>query len=314
MGLTNIYNTNSENIATNSNTITDQDFLMWGNNNASLNAAPPVMVDLSAGIPGLSSMVDFMRVERIWKVVERGDIGSIEISVPEASLASTLSPPGDYLMFISDTPTFSPTSQFRVMTLNDGQLETNFDFTGTQFITFGFAPEHIFDRSITFDGAQDYMDADDVLDLTGPFTVSAWIKRDNTGTRTIISKSDVSYTEGYEIRAISDGRINMRWRNASGTNQALTSNTSIPSNEWHHIAFIYNGTQLSIYIDGVFDTSANRSAPVNTDRHFLIAAEDERTPSSFFEGTIDEIRVWSIALSEDPVSYTHLTLPTILLV
>ena len=303
MGLTDVYNSNLENVTTNSDTFSNQNFLIWGNDNRPFAAAPPISVDMSAGVPGLNTLVDFTSIERTWKVVETGSVAEVKVRIPEIALSATITPPGNYFMFISDTPTFDPTSEYRTMVLNGSDLETIYDFDGVKYITFGFAREYNFDRSITFDGVQDYLDADNNLDLTGPFTVSFWMKRDNTTTRTILSKSDVGYTEGYEARVLGDGRVNMRWRNASGINQALTSFSGIPSNEWHQVAFTFNGTQLSIYIDGVLDRTANRSAPVSSNRHFLIAAEDERTPSNFYEGTLDEVRVWDIALSIDQIRF-----------
>ncbi len=303
MGLTDVYDNNLENTSLNTNIFPDRNFLMWGNNNAPFAASTPISVNLSDGIAGLSTLVDFTAIQRTWKVVETGSVDDVKVVIPEIALSATLSPPGDYLMFISETPSFSPTSEFRIMSLNGSNLEASYDFNGTKYITFGFAPEYFYERSITFDGNQDYLDVDDNLNLTGPFTISFWMNRDNTGTRTVLSKSDAGFTEGYEVRVLGDGRVNMRWRNATGANQALTSFANIPSNEWHQVAFVYNGTRLYIYVDGVLDRSTNRSVPVSTNRHFLIGAEDDRNPSSFYRGTLDEIRIWDIALTEDQLRF-----------
>ncbi len=304
MGLTDIYATNNDNIASNTNTIANQDFLMWGNDNAPLNAASPVLVDMSAGIAGLSSVVDFISVERTWKVVERGSIGEVKVSIPEISLAATLSPPGDYLMFVSETPTFSPTSEYRVMSLNGTDLEAVYDFNGTKYITFGYAPEYIFDRSITFDGIQDYMDADDAIDLTGAFTMSVWVKTTAITGGDIISKRDAApFTDGYTLQLDSSNRPRIVWKNSSSTNQILLSSVSLPADEWHHVAVIYDGANAQFYIDGVADESDTLDPPVANTQHFLIAAADYLNPASLFAGTIDEVRVWSIALSEDQLRF-----------
>ncbi|MEP0516050.1 choice-of-anchor D domain-containing protein, partial [Dokdonia sp.] len=54
MGLTDIYDTNNDNIASNANTFSDKNFLLWGNDNDPLAAAAPIAVDMSAGITGLN--------------------------------------------------------------------------------------------------------------------------------------------------------------------------------------------------------------------------------------------------------------------
>ena len=121
----------------NANTIdTDEMYLMWGNDNGSLAAATPIDVDMSAGLgTGLESWVDFTSISRTWKVVETGgNMPTVKVSVPEISLSATITPPGSFLMFISSTPNFNPTSEYRIMTVNGDNLEASYDFTGTHFI------------------------------------------------------------------------------------------------------------------------------------------------------------------------------------
>lgn len=307
MGLTDIYDTNNQNIANNSTTFTNKQFLTWGNNGADLDlAAAEVSVNMSAGIsPSLDTPVSFVAMQRIWKVVENnGDIPTVKVRIPQNAIRN-INPPGSYLMFISDTGVFDPTADYRVMTSDgNGNLEAEYDFDGTKYITFGYAPQVIRKRSVYFDGTVDYIDMENALDLnpTG-FTVSAWIKRDaaDTGTKSIVSKRDASFTQGYDFRILNDNRIEMYWKN--GSNQTLTSNTAIPDNEWHHVAAIYNGSNLSIYIDGVLDRQANRTAPVNTNESFYIAAAGKNTPTAFFRGNIDEVRVWDRNLTAAQLRY-----------
>lgn len=302
MGLTDVYNTNSENITSNPNTLSEKNFLMWGNDDAPFAADTPITVDMSTGIPGLSTVVDFTAIQRTWKVVERGNVGEVKVRVPEMVLAATLAPPGDYLMFVSDTPSFSPTSEYRVMTLNGANLEASYDFDGVKYLTFGYAPEYYYERSITFDGIQDYLEVGNELDRTGAFTISAWVKRIDRD-YSIISKRNAAYTEGYDISLLNNTRLEMSWINGSGT-QDIESSTQIPENEWHQFAFTYDGaSEAKVYIDGVLDNTETLSPPIATDQSFIIGAADGINAADFFEGTLDEVRVWDIALTEDQVRF-----------
>ncbi|OIQ22862.1 LamG-like jellyroll fold domain-containing protein [Lacinutrix sp. MedPE-SW] len=306
IGLNDIYTTNSENQASNPETFNDGEFLTWGNNNASLDAAPiTVAVDMSSGIPGLSTPVNFLGMQRIWKVVENGgDIGEVKVSIPQNAIRNIF-PPGSYYMFISDVPIFDPTADYRLMTSNGGNLEASYDFDGTKYVTFGYAPQIVVERSIYFDDTQDYLDVGNNLDLNpSGFTISAWIKRDaaDSGTSSIMSKRDVSFTQGYDFRIVNNNRIQMRWLNG-GTVSNLTSTTRIPDDEWHHVAAIYNGTRLFLYIDGVLERSANRGAPAPTDDSFFIAAAAKNNPRQFFRGNIDEVRVWDTDLTQAQLQY-----------
>ncbi len=309
IGLSDIYTTNSDNISSNPTTFNNKEFLVWGNNGVDLNLAASVInVDMSAGIGGLSTPVTFTGMQRIWKVVETGgDIPSCKVSIPQSAVRN-ITPPGSFLMFISDTSVFDPTADYRVMTPDgSGNLETDYNFNATKYITFGYAPQVIVERSVYFDGLVDYVDVEDHLDLnTSTFTISAWIKRD-TGTTnaSIVSKRDAANTEGYDFRINGSGELEF---NLNGGLPEITSSVPIPENEWHQVAVIYDSDTATLYIDGVPDTTTiatSLAAPVATSRKFLIAAADGYEPNTtdYFAGNIDEVRVWDIALSVDQLRY-----------
>lgn len=307
IGLTDVYDTNKDNIDNNATNFNDREYLVWGNNNADINSsAATITVNMSAGItPSLTTNVTFTAMQRVWKVVESGgDIPTATVMLPQDAIRN-ISPPGNYYMFISNTGVFDPTADYRVMTSDgSGNLKAEYDFDGTKYITFGYAPQVEVVRSVYFDGAVDYIDIEDNLDLdpTG-FTISAWIKRDaaDSGTKSILSKRDLAFTQGYDFEILDDNRIQVYWKN--GSNQITITNTSIPDDEWHHVAAIYNGTRLYIYIDGVLDISRNRTAPITTSDSFLIAAAGKGTTTQHFQGNIDEVRVWNTALTEDQLRF-----------
>jgi hypothetical protein len=307
MGLNDIYDTNANHISSDPTSFNDKEYLVWGNNGADLNlAASTITVNMSAGIsPALTTDVSFTAMQRVWKVVETGgDIPSVKVRIPQDAIRN-ITPPGSYYMFISNTGVFDPTADYRVMTPDgSGNLETDYDFDGTKYITFGYAPQVIVERSVYFDGVVDYVDMEDALDLnpTG-FTISAWIKRDaaDSGIKSIVSKRDNPFTTGYDLRILDNNRIRMTWLNGSINN--INTNAVIPDDEWHHVAVIYNGTRGFIYIDGVLDNSADRTAPVDTDESFYIAAAGKNTPTQHFRGNIDEVRVWDTELTVDQLRF-----------
>lgn len=305
MGLTDITTTNANNPNDFSN---DESYVVWGNDDGSLAAATPILVDMSDGISGLSTPVDFTSISRTWRVQETGNVGNVKVSIPESTLTATITPPGNFLMFISNTPTFNPTSEYRIMTVNGANLEATYNFpaNAVRYITFGYAPEYSYVRSIEFDGVQDYMDADDNVDLTGAFTISAWIKSDSGNTDAeIVSKRNAGpYTAGYGLLLNGSSRVQGVWKNNLGITQSITGNTTIPADEWHYISLVYNGSQARIYIDGVQDGPAvTLGAPVDSDEHLLIAAANYNSPTRFFEGNIDEVRIFDVALTQDQIRY-----------
>ncbi|MCB0447304.1 MAG: choice-of-anchor D domain-containing protein [Gelidibacter sp.] len=307
MGLTDIYDTNNNNIASNPTTLNNKQFLVWGNNGANLNlAASVISVNMSAGIsPPITTNTYFTGMQRVWKVVENGgDIPKVKISIPQNAIRN-ISPPGSYLMLISDSSVFDPTADYRIMTPDGfGNLTTEYDFDGTKYITFGFAPQVIAQRSVYFDGTIDYIDMEDTLDLnpTG-FTVSAWAKREAGSNNTsIVSKRNNPYTVGYDFKIDNTGRLRVEWKNG-GPTFGLTSSVVIPENEWHHLAIIYSSGVATLYIDGVADTSTALVAPTATDESFFVAAAGKTSQTQHYKGNIDEIRIWDRALTANQLRF-----------
>ncbi|ARV08180.1 hypothetical protein BTO05_00435 [Winogradskyella sp. PC-19] len=320
MGLSTIETTNSENRTVNpTGFATDKNFIVWGDNNADLDATPStIAVDMSANISGLTTNVEFFGMQRVWKVVETGNVARVKVSIPEDAILN-IDPPGNYLMFISDTGVFTPTAQYRVMSSDgSGNLLADYDFppNSERFITFGYAPEEIVERSINFvSGASNYIDVEDNLDLdndddadptntaTSPFTLSTWIKREAGSTNTsIVSKRDILFTEGYDLKINLLNRVEMSWIN--GIPRTIQSSVAIPENEWHHIAITHDGTTARLYIDGVLETTTALPLPLDTTNSFLIgAAGRDGSTTAHFDGNIDEVRVWNAALTPNQLRF-----------
>jgi hypothetical protein len=303
IGLKEIFDTNKDNTG---EFDTDKRFLVWGNNGVST-AVQSVTVNLSSGIsPALLTDVSYKRISKIWKVVETGgDVSTCKISIPSnevlAAYTAAATATGDYVMLISNSPTFDATSEARIMNVKGSNLETTYNFDGTKYITFGYAPERTYERCIQFDGVDDYLNSGNVLNLNSNFTVSAWVNSARAN-QTILSKRNSAYTQGYDLSINSDGKAQMSWI-VSGAKQTIISNAIIPLGIWHHIGVTFDGTNAKMYVDGVNKNTATIGLPTSTTDSFLIAAADGTTKSSYFKGLIDEVRVWDVALTDAQFRY-----------
>jgi hypothetical protein len=79
-------------------------------------------------------------------------------------------------------------------------------------------------------------------------------------------------------------------------------NGTIPVNDgnWHHVAMVYDPTatlQVSLYVDGILDIAGNLTIPVNTLSTFVRIGQ-RVDGLHFFNGKIDEYRLWSVALTQ----------------
>lgn len=95
--------------------------------------------------------------------------------------------------------------------------------------------------------------------------------------------------------------VEARYRNSAGTSYDI-SYSGLNLNAWNHFALIYDGVTLSLYHNGVFQSSiAAMGTITNTTQAFNIG----RLPFStnfYLDGKLDEVSLWNTALSALEVS------------
>ncbi len=168
--------------------------------------------------------------------------------------------------------------------------------------TFTLCIENTF---VDFDGVSSYVDFGNNHNFNGSFSLEAWVfQKSNASTATVISKGDAKAgaLRGYHL-SIKNGFPNLSWYNNSGAEILnITSPYQITNNIWHHVASSYNGTTASLYLDGVLVASGNSSPPLNNNKNFMLGATYDSstptTPKHYFNGYIDEVRLWNVALTE----------------
>lgn len=166
--------------------------------------------------------------------------------------------------------------------------------------------------SLNFIGTtnNDYVDFGDNHSLTSNFSLEAWVLQKAIVTSgTIISKGNASSTKrGYNL-SLKNGYPNLTWYDNSGAEKLnIQSPTAIPIDKWYHIAATFdNTTNIAIlYVDGVEVIRGTPSAPPTTgaEKFILGAMYDSGTPpipKNNFDGYIDEVRVWDVALSQQQI-------------
>lgn len=91
-------------------------------------------------------------------------------------------------------------------------------------------------------------------------------------------------------------------RTVDGGNYIGADTRGITVGNWYHIACTYDGTSASIYVDGELQNSVSMSGLLRVStQHILIGANPTSPPSSFFNGSIDDIRIWNRALSASEI-------------
>ena len=87
------------------------------------------------------------------------------------------------------------------------------------------------------------------------------------------------------------------------TTPPLVSEFVITDGQWHHVGFVWDGSQRHLYADGTEVTKdAGNLAPLkSSDGGLHIGAGKNLEEGSYFYGLIDDVRIYSVALSAEEI-------------
>lgn len=154
-----------------------------------------------------------------------------------------------------------------------------------------------FGNALNLDGTNDTVTTP--ITITSSYTKEAWIYFQNPGlSNNIISARGTSNGSFFYIP--SGGLL------TAGHNNSLTAvqdGTAMSINTWYHVAVTYDAptTTMRLYKNGVLVSSNNAVAPISS--NFTIAL-GSYVNGYFFQGSIDEARVWNNARSISQIQST----------
>ena len=141
-------------------------------------------------------------------------------------------------------------------------------------------------------------------------TVEAWIQpTSSVGLQTIVSKFE-HFSSNLSYNLVLFG-TSLRWQfNTTGLGSpAFDANgAALFDGQFHHVAATYDGAVSNIYIDGVLvrtDNFAGGALTSSSTPFYIGAARDSGSDAHFFNGRIDEVSIYSRALSTAEISSVY---------
>ncbi len=159
-------------------------------------------------------------------------------------------------------------------------------------------------KGYSFDGINDYIDFGNKVPMQGnlQFTISAWVRINNgAGTQGIISRGNLAGSVREYMLGYSGNKF--FWQRSNGTAyDILYSLTDKNPNTWYHTVAWYDGSVMKIFVNGVEEGSKTStiSAGVGTSQ-LDIGSVPESIRTFFFNGIIDEVKVWNYALNRTEI-------------
>ncbi|MDA7570214.1 BspA family leucine-rich repeat surface protein, partial [Flavobacteriaceae bacterium] len=178
-------------------------------------------------------------------------------------------------------------------------------FLFTLCISSVYSQSPILSDYIEFDGSSGYIqipgDSSNNFGTNDAFTFEAWIKissgPSNNGDKTHIFGR--TWSEFYLLNDNGNIKLQGRYRvETIGNWPIVTSSSSLSLDTWYHVAYSYsraNGA-LSIHLNGQLDGNTSSSSLITGggNRIGLGARIDNGNVSGFFNGSIDEARIWNV--------------------
>ncbi|MEG3972879.1 DUF4347 domain-containing protein, partial [Microcoleus sp. T2B6] len=137
------------------------------------------------------------------------------------------------------------------------------------------------------------------FNLTSAITVEASFKSNgfSKAWESIISKGDSSWRIARGGGPTGTGN-SLEFAIGTGGTQVVVGTTNVNDGQWHHVAAVYNGSTMSLYIDGVLQGTLNGVAAIPTNTFDVLIGANQEVTGRNFNGQIDEVRVWNTARTQ----------------
>jgi hypothetical protein len=133
------------------------------------------------------------------------------------------------------------------------------------------------------------------LMVGGPITIDAWINEPALGGR-IVDKATAFGSDGYMLDIVGD-----RLRMFIGTD-AVQSSSPVPTGMFVHVAGVFNGNGLGVYINGALSAESVTSGHAIIPNTHAVHIGSDSNGNSQFVGVIDEPRIFNRALTADEIA------------
>lgn len=166
----------------------------------------------------------------------------------------------------------------------------------------GWTQKGKINKALAFDGIDDDVSIPNAtqLDFTGinTMSVSAWYySQDNKADEMIVFNNSTG-TDGW-LMELEGGQLGFQLGNGSSLVQVIDPVTSL--NGWHHATATWDGATIKLYKDGKLVDSKSQSGTIGTSPVLYIGRQPLNS-ARFFDGMLDEIKIYNYALTSSEVA------------
>jgi hypothetical protein len=261
----------------------------------------------------LTNSVNFSRggvlistiTETIGSYTINGYIDDLRVTKGVARYTTTFTPPATQLPSnINDDPNFNNVSlllNFNPAPFTDSSAN-NFALTAYGNAQIDTAIKKFGSGAALFDGNGDYLEiaGNSTFNFYNTnYTVEMWVfsAASQSGGALITTRLAGIYSP-WELQITSSNKIGLLIQNGSSSwyqpfgGAPIVGNATIPQNQWTHIAWVRNGANTTVYVNGVADSGlTNLNIPILQSHSLPSNIYIGRGGDGSFNGYIDELRI-----------------------
>ena len=151
--------------------------------------------------------------------------------------------------------------------------------------------------AIELDGSGDFVQIADksAFDIAGQVTVACWVN-----IRSVPAEYTAIVTKGDSSWRLSTAQRERKFHCSVNNYNSiiLDGSTEVAVNQWHHVAAVYDGQQMCIYVDGKLDATKPWKGGIARNNFDVLIGENAEQKGRFFDGLIDDVRIYNYALKE----------------
>ena len=178
---------------------------------------------------------------------------------------------------------------------NDGELQGDIEWVDGEHGKAVYISDNAADNKVV-------VKDDATLDITGDMTIAVWVKIDTMpdGSCSLITKADtyMIHTSNWSGNGIEQELLLWpfdKWQ--------TPASTPIQLGEWRHVAGVYDGSDIKMYIDGELMGERGRVGAISSTAADLVIGRDSRgcCDTRRTAQTLDEVMIFDRALSDGEV-------------
>jgi hypothetical protein len=139
------------------------------------------------------------------------------------------------------------------------------------------------------DGVDDHVISGAVLNpAEGPFSILAWVNGGAPGQVVVSQQGAANW-----LTTDTEGNLMTELKSPVRTGKPLQSQTIITDGNWHRIGFVWDGSNRTLYVDGIVVAEDTQDSLGGSASGLYIGCGKGMESGSYWSGLIDDVRIYN---------------------